>query len=858
MRLTFFLVWKSWASSPFRVLLTWLGIALGVAVVTAIHVLDHNTILSELLRKRGDFGRVDYELVPLSSERSLAQQLAALRGRSDLERVGLFAETQVRVALEGEELEQVPLFGIEAAAEFGHYVVEQGRRLDELDGEHIVLVSRPLLERLGKQLGDRIELRELPRADQVVCVRGKRVAVEGGEQHEPLRVEAEIGGVLGQHGIGQRNAGLVLVGRFALARRLGVALQPRLQVVRTPGVDPDALMLALREHYLVQDERSALIGEGADERAFRNGVKVLGCLALVLGMFVIFHTLSHSLAERVRTIGLLRCLGATPRQVSAVFVTDAVLLSLLGTLAGLLLGALLALILGGMEVTTLGIGKAVDTFEIPWGALVPIAALGVAFTWLGAAFPLLKVRQLEPRRILYVRDLAPPADLLRGVHLFLFVILVFFLPLAYLAMTPLLDPSGSGAGIVLLEAVGIVALFFAVLLLSPRLVRVVGGLPLRLLGRAWPLQRFLLRKRLVHAPGKLATSVCGLSLVALAALGHQSLTLALQGEVRQFARVGLDDKLFLKFGEGIRAEQLAELRADPGVASVLPLEARVALPFLTVGTDSAELGAAGGPFADQPELLRAMRERRGLVISDRLARLRELEPGSRIGVRLDREVVEYEVLAISDREGFFPDERAFALVDRSWLETDFCLDTSWATRISVRLREGADAASVVELAGSFPQKLGWARPGAEVEAFHVHDVSRDFVFFDVLLGLLFALAGLGQLNLITLQAIAREREVGILRAFGATRGDFVKLLLLEAAVVGFLAGLLALATGIPLSWVLVEGLSQVSGLDTPWAIPWIPALSVAAVAFAVSMLAALIPAWRSTGFEPGRAVRSTE
>ena len=45
-----------------------------------------------------------------------------------------------------------------------------------------------------------------------------------------------------------------------------------------------------------------MLGEGADERAFRNGVKVLGCLALILGMFVVFQTLSQSLVERLRQI----------------------------------------------------------------------------------------------------------------------------------------------------------------------------------------------------------------------------------------------------------------------------------------------------------------------------------------------------------------------------------------------------------------------------------------------------------------------------------------------------------------------------------------------------------------------------
>jgi len=110
------------------------------------------------------------------------------------------------------------------------------------------------------------------------------------------------------------------------------------------------------------------------------------------------------------------------------------------------------------------------TFELPWNALLSIGGLGIAFTMLGAVFPLLKIRRLDPCRVLYVRDLAPPADLMRGVHLFMLVMLVIVLPLAYLAMTPLLRSEGRGAGPVLLQLGGIVALFFGVFLLSPRLL----------------------------------------------------------------------------------------------------------------------------------------------------------------------------------------------------------------------------------------------------------------------------------------------------------------------------------------------------------------------------------------------------
>lgn len=858
MRLESFLVWKHWASSPLRIILTLLGVALGVAVVVSIHVLDHNTILSQLERKRWDYGRVDLELAPLEPVDDLAARRDRLAARADLARVGLIVEAEA--LLRGAEAQtRARLFGLAPPGEglFGHYRVAEGRDLTDLDPADRVLVGMPLARELGLRPGSVLEAQALPRAAAARCVEGRLVPAA---PSAAARATWTVQGILEPLRLARQAEGRVIIGAFALARPFAEPFLPRFQVARAPGVDPDRLIRSLEKEFHVDDARTALIGEAADERAFRNGVKVLGCLALVLGMFVIFHTLSHALAEKIRTVGILRSLGATQAQVNALFLADALALSLAGTAAGVLLGIGLARLLAALKVTTLGLGKPVLTFELPWGPVGAIAGLGILFTLLGAAFPLLKVRGLSPRRILHARDLAPPADLMRGVNLFLFALLVLALPAAYLAMTPLLGDAGGGAGAVLFQAVGLVALFFSLMLLSPRLVRRLGRLPLLLARRFWPLAAFLVQKNLLRSPGRLSTAVCGLTLVSLALVGVRSLTGALKGEIREYAAKGLRGRLFVHC-DPVGPDLLPALRAVPGVAAVLPLEARVSLPFLVIGTDAAELARNGGPLAGRPELVEAMRERRGLLVSSRLANLRDLHPGRRIPVPTGAGLVHYQVAALSDGAGFFPDERAFALADRRWLHLDFCADPGLAGRFEVRLERGANpaaAAAGLEALLAPYGKVAWIRTGEGIEHEHLHDVDRDFLFFDILLGLLLLLAGTGQMNLITLTALAREREIGVLRALGMTRRDFLAVLLLEAGVVGLLAALLTLAAGAPLGIVLVRGLRQVSGLETPFALPWEALLFAAGIGLAVSLLSALLPALRATGRPPAWAVRSTE
>src|SRR5207245_10484297 len=77
------------------------------------------------------------------------------------------------------------------------------------------------------------------------------------------------------------------------------------------------------------------------------GSLIVSAGALVVGMFLVFNTLSVSVAERRHDIGVLRSVGATRDQVRRLFQGEAIFLGLLGALVGIPFGLLLALLLLG-------------------------------------------------------------------------------------------------------------------------------------------------------------------------------------------------------------------------------------------------------------------------------------------------------------------------------------------------------------------------------------------------------------------------------------------------------------------------------------------------------------------------------
>jgi putative ABC transport system permease protein len=686
-------------------------------------------------------------------------------------------------------------------------------------------------------------------------VNGRRVPVAA-DHSSAGPFELQVKGILADKALASRDDGRMLIGSVALARRLAPLRRTIYQVNRQAGADPDQLRRNLQRDFQVIDDRSALLGERADERAFRNGIKVLGGLALVLGMLVVFQTLSQSLLERLRQIGLMRCLGTSRGSVGTIFLVDAVLLAVVGSILGSGGGILLAWVMGEMHWTTLGLGKQITSFEVPWTPVCLAAALGILFTVAGAAFPLIKARNLPPMQVLQARGLGDAGYLLRGVNIFLFVLLVGFLPLAYLAMTPLLAAEGSEMRVVLMQLFGMVLVFGVILLITPRLVQGLGGVLIRPLAGRLPLPVFLVEKSLQRGAGRFAATVCGLSVVLVAMVALKHITYALHGEVRSFSAAAMTNRWFLWAKDApVTTDQARAVEQVPGVLAADLFVGEARAPFPLSGLPVADLTRPGGLFASQPNKARAYTGSRTLIISRRWAKLRFVATeGTPVDVLTDAGTKRYTVLAITDSAGFFPDERAWAVAAPRWLRTDFCVTEPAVRRVALHVAPGADVAAVrAQVNHRFPHQR--FKTGNEISGYLVWDVANDFLLFDVLLFLTLVLVGVGLVNTMTIAALGRAREIGVLRALGMSERRLKQSFLMEGLVVAGLATLVALALALPTGYVVVLGLNRVAGLEAPFLVPWFYLALVPVLAVLTGLIAATVPGSRAVEIRPADAVR---
>lgn len=179
------------------------------------------------------------------------------------------------------------------------------------------------------------------------------------------------------------------------------------------------------------------------------------------------------------------------------------------------------------------------------------------------------------------------------------------------------------------------------------------------------------------------------------------------------------------------------------------------------------------------------------------------------------------------------------------------------TSLSVRVKSPEQ----VERVEGAIKKLGF-------NTFSILDATRSlrrfFAVLDLFLGifgsLALAVAALGIVNTLVMAILERRREIGIMKAIGASDADVKKLFFAEAAVMGLFGGTLGVALGWLIGRVINLGANlYLSRQNFPpenlWTVPWWLVAGAIVFAVAVSMISGLYPAARAARLDPVEALR---
>ncbi|HNW61422.1 MAG TPA: FtsX-like permease family protein [Piscinibacter sp.] len=158
-----------------------------------------------------------------------------------------------------------------------------------------------------------------------------------------------------------------------------------------------------------------------------------------------------------------------------------------------------------------------------------------------------------------------------------------------------------------------------------------------------------------------------------------------------------------------------------------------------------------------------------------------------------------------------------------------------------------------DLAQRYPYKVeSWQQANAQlVSALNAQSVSTGLIR-----GVVMVVVILGIASVLVVSVVQKRREIGILRAMGATRGQILRVFLLQGAIVGALGSMLGVLLAVVLIWAFTSFVRGSDGLPL-FSITLAPALAlrIAAVATLCGVLAAVAPARRAAALDPAQAIR---
>ncbi len=681
----------------------------------------------------------------------------------------------------------------------------------------------------------------------------------------PGKSTLKVTGILADDGPASVFGGNLLLVALPTAQRLfGRAGEvDRLDIAPPPGAEVESvratLATALGPEYSVGPlKRRSAVLEDALSRV--RALVIVSVVALIVGIFIIYNSVSISVVERLRDLAVLRSIGATRGQLLATVLVEWLLVGLAGSAAGVAGGAALATALvklAARSANTLSLTIDVTGMDFPWTTAAWSLAAGTLVSLLAAWAPAREAMSIAPvalfRESAWNRRQRP-----RHVKAFVLGLLLMGIGALVVFVFFLRMPEYGGLAATVLVFVGVA-------LALPQATVWVAAASRGLLGRCFGLEGTLAADHAANHPQRTGLTVVALGgalsmMVASATFLYSLKTSADRWMDEAFPfdlsvnGTDLSRQLYspVRFPESLAAE----VAAVPGVRAVYTVSVHQQ-PYrdhevMLLGIDIEGLYAMHsekglpermGPLAEEP-VRRSLIEGRGIIVSQNFAHRYSAFPGATVELQTADGPKRFEVLE--------------AVEDYSWPSGTIVTDRGvykkhWRDErlayVDLSVRPGVPVAEVRSRLAKVlaPTTTAFLYAPADLRKIGNDALDQAFQLSNVQVVIAIGIGFLGILNTLLISVLRRTREIGLLRAIGATRPQVGRVVVVEALLLavaggamGVLAGLLGAALPLRLHTL------QVTGYWIPLHVPW-GTLGLAFVAaLAIGAAASAIPARRAS------------
>ena len=627
-------------------------------------------------------------------------------------------------------------------------------------------------------------------------------------------------------------------------------------------------------------------------QAFHTNLFAMSLLALLVGAFLIYNTVTLSVIQRRPLFGQLRVVGITRGELFGSVMIETLVFAVLGTAAGLLLGYLLGSALLTLVTRTINdLYFTLDVRQVSYSGLTLIKSvcIGLGVSLLAALPPSIEAAHSPPVTVTQRSTMERRVNRLVP-KLFFAGVMLAITGFAILRF----DTSSLWAGFV--------ALFFVVIgysLIIPQLLVTMTSLTKR--AKKKPAQSTRTNKStdVVRSANKLNTGKLGFYPIRsmTASLSRTSVAIAaLVVAVSATAGVGImigsfrlsvsdwlsntlqsdiyirnanindtlptqliDDISGIKNIAGLRQARMIDIETDYAPARLMAASTKgkenstyvfreeINLPRNSDRSNNREL-------PDSIERLRQLRTSQSVLVSEPFATKNSLRVDDSVRITTRQGVVAFTIAGIfadyTTGKGFMV--MSLEQYQQHWNDTE-------VSSIGLTLSPGTDVKNTLTtlrpILANYPNEL-LMRSNTDIKQQSLEIFDRTFAITHILRLLTIGVAFIGILSALMALSLERKAEFAVLRALGITPSELRNLLFTQTALMGLIAGCLALPLGIVMSKILVSVINLRSfGWTMEFYIPAVVLLESILLALVAALIAGWYPARKLSQLSPAEALR---
>ncbi|MXZ34802.1 MAG: FtsX-like permease family protein, partial [Acidobacteria bacterium] len=769
-----------------RALATVLGVALGIAVVLAVRMANQSSVRSFETALEMVAGKTSLEIVG-SGQGLREERLLELGWLEQFGQISPVIEGEARASFPSGEREWLKILGVDILRDEtlrDYRLVRLADRqqsptprefLELLSDPGAIVLTQKLARRYGLDPGTGLDL-DIGDRRETLTVRG--LLLDRG----PARA------LNGTFALMDIAAAQWFFGRLGRIDRVDLRLKPEISIDRAEA----AIAARLPEGLGVQ--RPSRRGRQVEKmlESFHFNLTALSHIALLVGLFLIYNTVSLSVITRRREVGILRAVGVSRRQVAGLFLAEAGLLAAMGCALGILLGGWLArgaLTLTGSTLDRLYIRSAAEPVSLGPEHLVLAFAVGIPLALLAALVPALEASRVPPTEA--VRD----AD--RVESRFRLSWRQRWLPAILSALAVGFACLDSVDGLPLFGYAACLSIVFAVAFLVPVVLHVSGRVGSRLTRRWTGVEALLANANLSGSIPRISISVAALAVSLSMVTAITIMIGSFRETVQYWVEQTLRADLFV--APATRSNVYSESTLSPELVRLISTSSRVAAvdPFTSFNIDyqgrrvllgsgdfEVHLSHSGLLFKAPRQGESAMRAAIGedaAVVSESFALRHRKAVGDLLVLTTDQGQRAFRVAAVYYD---YSSDQGVVVLDRSTFRKYY--GDRPPRSLAVYLKEGLDPerARSEMLAGLPPESRLFVHTNASLKTEVLRIFDNTFTITYALEVIAVAVAILGVATTLVTLILDRKPELALLRWAGAEQRQIRKMVVIEAALLG--------------------------------------------------------------------------